>query len=148
MSRKIKSTTKSSKRVVKAAPATKSAASAPSAIKRGLARDVTTIVAMRANFSKVSDRDESYLAMLADSIGSAKGSVRLSALREKYYNPVSEKSRNPFWAGSAKATDAGAFERLAKAGYIKFNSETGEVQFSSADAHSFARTRLVAAQSG
>jgi len=149
MPRKIKSTTKpatAKKRTVKAAPATVAAAPAPSGIKRGLARDVTTITAMRANFARVSDRDESYLAMLADNIANPKAAVSLGQLRERYYDPASEKSRNPYWAGSAKATDAGVFERLQKAGYIAFNSESGAVQFVNADAHQFARTRLTAAK--
>ncbi len=145
MPRKIKSTTKSAtakKRDVKAAPATTSAAPAPSDVNRGLPRDVNTITAMRANYARVTGRDESYLAMLADNIANPKSTVTLAQLRERYYDPVSGKSRNPHYNGSAKATDAGAFERLQKAGYVSFTADTGAVQFVNSDAHGFAKTRL------
>lgn len=96
-------------------PATDKAA-AP--IVRGLARDAATVTAQRTNFGQYSDRDTAYLAFIGSVCRANNGNATLRQIYDA--GAIRDgKSYNPRYAGpSAKATDAGAINRLIKAGYF------------------------------
>ena len=113
-------------------PATKQAATpandADKAERRaisGARRDASTIAGMRANFGKLTPRDEAYAALYHEH-ASKSGSVTLATLRGI--------GVNKYHAGSAKASDAGAAQRLAKAGIITFDADTGTIAFTKSGA--------------
>ncbi len=85
----------------------------------GIKRDTVGIARAATSFGATSERDECYLAMLS-SFG--RDTVSLADIKRAY-------SSNPFYAGSAKSTDIGAFVRLSKAGYVTFDADSGTVIF-------------------
>lgn len=107
------------------APATETAAPAEPAYKSG-ARDAATVTAGATNFSQYSDRDTAYLAFFGSVMRKQNDTATLAEIhRAGTPNPAKPHLRNnPFYTGSAKATDAGAINRLIKAGYISA-SESG-----------------------
>ncbi len=102
----------------------------------GIKRDNVGISKLATSFGNTSERDECYLAMLA-SFG--RDDITLADIKRAY-------SSNPFYAGSAKSTDIGAFVRLSKAGFVRFDSDSGIVHFVDSDASDYA-TRCLASRS-
>jgi hypothetical protein len=82
--------------------------------KPSVTRDAATIEAARYPAANVSARDESYIAFYA-AIGADKKPVSLADIADKF-------RANPFYAGSSKATDAGAAERAVKHGLAEYNA--------------------------
>jgi hypothetical protein len=83
-------------------------------------RDAATVTAMRTNFAQYSDRDSAYLAFFGSVMRGAGHSATLADIH-KAGTPApgkADRRSNPFYTGSAKATDAGAINRLVKAGYF------------------------------
>lgn len=110
---------------------------------RSFARDVSTISAMRAHFGAVSSRDDAYTLFLAATFGSKPeegDTVTLSQLAQAHI--VGGKSVNPFYNGSNKATDAGAIQRLIKAGTVTPSGDTGETLTFTARGAELAANRL------
>lgn len=87
---------------------------------RGLARDASTVVAGATNFNQYSDRDTAYLAFFGETMRAHNGKATLAQIHASGQPVPGKPGRavNPRYAGSAKATDAGAINRLIKAGYI------------------------------
>lgn len=87
---------------------------------RALTRDAATVHAMRANFETFSSRDDAYLAFFGSVMRRNAGKATLAQLHDAGTpNAGKPKLRsNPHYAGSAKATDAGAIIRLIKSGYF------------------------------
>ena len=104
-----------------AAQAAKAQADAQAAItSRGLARDASTVQAGATNFHQYSDRDTAYLSFFGGVMRANGGKATLAQIHAAG-KPVPGKparTTNPRYTGSAKATDAGAINRLIKAGYI------------------------------
>lgn len=94
-------------------------------ISRGLARDAATVTAQRTNFAQYSDRDTAFLAFFGRVMRANNGSATLAQIHESGTDAGGNKRRNPLYAGSAKATDAGAINRLIKAGYLTANASGG-----------------------
>lgn len=89
-------------------------------------RDAATIAAGATNFDQYSNRDTAYLAFFG-SVMRANGDTATLAQIHAAGKPRPGKPHlrdNPYYTGSAKATDAGAIVRLVKAGYITV-SESG-----------------------
>ena len=105
----------------KAAPAPKAA---PETLYRSENRDAQTVVAAATNFAQYSDRDTAYLAFFGSVMRANGGKATLSQIHFAG-KPVTGTSRtlNPLYTGSAKATDAGAINRLAKAGYLTVSAD-------------------------
>ena len=85
-------------------------------------RDAATIAAGATNFDQYSNRDTAYLAFFG-SVMRANGNNDSATLAQIHAagkpRPGKPHLRdNPYYTGSAKATDAGAIVRLVKAGYI------------------------------
>jgi hypothetical protein len=107
-------------------------AAKPNTALRGLPRDLSGIAANRTHFGETTQRDNCYLAMLADFAGKHTDTIKLSAIRERHYH-------NPYYSPSKKATDVGAFNRLRAAGFVTVDTEAGSVRFANADAFGRAR---------
>lgn len=88
-------------------------------------RDAATILAQATNFALSSDRDTAFL-LFYGLVMRANGDTATLAQLHAAGTPAGSGNRrsNPFYTGSAKATDAGAINRLVKAGYITV-SESG-----------------------
>ncbi len=92
---------------------------------RNLARDAVTVTRAATNFGEITDRDAAY-RLFFGSIMRVNGK-HSATLREIFDagRKADGKSYNPHYAGSAKATDAGAINRAVKAGYFTV-SENGK----------------------
>lgn len=86
-------------------------------VSSGLARDATGIVRNATNFEQYSDRDTAYLRFFGSVMRNHGNAATLRQLHDAG-KADGNKRRNPFYTGSAKATDVGAINRLKKAGYI------------------------------
>lgn len=89
-------------------------------------RDAATIAAGATNFDQYSNRDTAYLAFFG-SVMRPNGDTATLAQIHAAGKPRPGKPHlrdNPYYTGSAKATDAGAIVRLVKAGYLTV-SESG-----------------------
>ena len=83
-------------------------------------RDAATVAAGATNFDQYSNRDTAYLAFFG-SVMRPLGDTATLAQIHAAGKPRPGKPHlrdNPYYTGSAKATDAGAIVRLVKAGYI------------------------------
>jgi len=101
-------------------PATDTPAPVADIAYKTASRDAATVTAMRTNFAQYSDRDSAYLAFFGHVMRGAGHSATLAEIH-KAGTPApgkTERRANPFYTGSAKATDAGAINRLVKAGYF------------------------------
>lgn len=87
-------------------------------------RDAATVAALRTNFAQYSDRDSAYLAFFGSVMRVHNDSATLAQIHAAGTDTGNGKRSNPRYTGSAKATDAGAINRLVKAGYIT-TSESG-----------------------
>lgn len=108
-------------------------------VSRGLARDAATVIAQRTNFDQYSDRDTAYLRFFGGVMRANGGKATLAQIHAagKLTGDAKRDRRvNPHYIGSAKATDAGAINRLIKAGYVT----------KSADGHTLTVTATGAAQ--
>lgn len=95
-------------------------------IYKSATRDAATIAAGATNFDQYSNRDTAYLAFFG-SVMRPNGDTATLAQIHAAGKPRPGKPHlrdNPYYTGSAKATDAGAIVRLVKAGYITV-SESG-----------------------
>lgn len=102
------------------AQADKTAETQAAITSRGLARDAATVIAQATNFKQYSDRDTAYLTFFGGVMRKNSGQASLKQIHDTG-KPVPGKphrTTNPHYTGSAKATDAGAINRLIKAGYI------------------------------
>lgn len=110
------------------APATDAPApAAVTAAARGLTRDANTVSAMRTAFGEISDRDAAYrlfFGIVAREAGKP-DTFTLAQLRTR--------SVNPHYAGSNKASDAGAINRAVKAGYFTVSGEKPDLIFTATD---------------
>lgn len=95
---------------------------AEAAVSRGLARDASTVSRNATHFEQYSDRDTAYLRFFGTVMRANNGTATLAQIHAAG-KAVGNKRRNPFYAGSAKATDAGAINRLRKAGYITVSAD-------------------------
>lgn len=115
-----------------AAPGESFASEAPgeaadsSPVYRTAARDAETVMRAATNFAQYSDRDTAYLAFFGSVMRPLGHSATLAEIHNagKPAPGNSARRSNPFYTGSAKATDAGAINRLIKAGYLTA-SESG-----------------------
>ncbi len=81
------------------------------------AHDSATIDAAKYPLAEISNRDESYIAFFARCArGEAGHAVTLASIAAQY-------KRNPYYAGSAKSTDAGAIQRAVKAGFLHHDAD-------------------------
>lgn len=103
--------------------AAKQAAQAAVTTSRGLARDAATVTAQATFYKQYSDRDTAYLAFFGSVMRANGGKATLAQIHEAGADAGKNKKRNPRYAGSAKATDAGAINRLIKAGYITASAD-------------------------
>lgn len=94
-------------------------------------RDAATIARNATAFAELSERDVAYLRLYGDAMR-ANGHKATLAEIAAAGKPVNGRITNPYYNGSAKATDAGAANRLRKAGYITI-SAAGNV-FTATDA--------------
>lgn len=88
---------------------------------RGLTRDAAGIVRFATNFEQYSDRDTAYLAFFGITCRANAGSATLRQIHDSGITRSGQSDRkrfNPNYAGSGKATDVGAINRLCKAGYF------------------------------
>ncbi len=88
---------------------------------KNLARDAETVVKQATNFNQYSDRDTAYLAFFG-SVMRANGDKATLRQIHDAGKAIGNRRVNPLYTGSAKATDAGAINRLIKAGYIRANA--------------------------
>jgi len=110
--------------VAKLAPvATVATESAPVRVYKA-ERDSATIRASATAFAEYSDRDTAYLVFFGLAMRSRGNTATLAEIHASGKPTGNGRARNPFYTGSAKATDAGAINRLIKAGYITA-SESG-----------------------
>lgn len=116
--------------------AAKAAETATAITSRGLARDAATVVAQRTNFDQYSDRDTAYLTFFGAVMRANNGTATLAQIHEagKPTDPRGIKRVNPHYIGSAKATDAGAINRLIKAGYITKSADGSTLSVTDAGA--------------
>ena len=105
------------------AQAAKAAERQAATISRGLARDASTVTRGATNFEQYSDRDTAYLTFFGNVMRRNGGSATLAQIHEAGTDAGGNKRRNPNYNGSAKATDAGAINRLIKAGYITASAD-------------------------
>lgn len=84
---------------------------------RNLSRDAVTVTRAATNFGEITDRDAAYRLFFGAVM---RGKNHSATLREIFDagRKADGKSYNPHYAGSAKATDAGAINRAVKAGYF------------------------------
>lgn len=101
---------------------------------RGLTRDAAGIAAARTNFEQYSGRDDAYLRFFGTVARQHNGVATLRQIHDAG-TPNGRKRLNPFYTGSAKATDVGAVNRQIKAGYFT----------RSADGHTLTATPLAKA---
>ncbi|QXN72609.1 hypothetical protein RCMENCHIE_141 [Rhodobacter phage RcMenchie] len=96
----------------------------PETLYRSEKRDAQTVIAAATNFGQYSDRDTAYLAFFGSVMRQHGGKATLAQLHNAG-KPVTGTSRrlNPHYTGSAKATDAGAINRLIKAGYLTASAD-------------------------
>ena len=87
-------------------------------------RDSATIRASATAFAEYSDRDTAYIVFFGLVMRQHNDSATLGQIHAAGTQIGNGRARNPFYTGSAKATDAGAINRLIKAGYITA-SESG-----------------------
>ena len=87
-------------------------------------RDSATIRASATAFAQYSDRDTAYLVFFGLAMRSRGNTATLAEIHASGKPTGNGKACNPFYTGSSKATDAGAINRLIKAGYITA-SESG-----------------------
>lgn len=90
---------------------------------RGMQRDASGVVRGATNFDTYSNRDDAYLAFFGNvyRANGSKPTLSLKAIHDagaKRGGESDKKRYNPNYAGSAKATDVGAINRLIKAGYF------------------------------
>lgn len=100
------------------APAPEAAPAEPAY--KSATRDAATVAAGATNFDQYSNRDTAYLAFFG-SVMRPNGDTATLAQIHAAGKPRPGKPHlrdNPYYTGSAKATDAGAIVRLVKAGYI------------------------------
>lgn len=93
---------------------------------RGITRDATGLVRRATNYDQFSSRDDAYLAFFGSVARANNGTATLVQLHEAGVARSGEKAAkrfNPHYSGSAKATDVGAFNRLAKAGYVRISDD-------------------------
>lgn len=102
------------------------AASTPAVAKPSgsITRTARTVLAQRANFGGLSDRDNAYLAFFAGFAKRDNGTVTLPA--------IVESKRHPVYVGSAKPHDAGVIIRLGKAGLLTTNADATSFTFTPA----------------
>ena len=81
------------------------------------ARDAATIARNATSFSTLSERDIAYLRLYGDAMRANGHKATLTEIAAAG-KLVNGRVINPYYTGSAKATDAGAANRLRKAGYI------------------------------
>lgn len=105
--------------------AAKAAERAAQITSRGLARDAATVKAQATNFDQYSDRDTAYLRFFGTVMRKNSGKATLAQIHDagKPVPGKPNKTTNPYYTGSAKATDAGAINRLIKAGYITASAD-------------------------
>jgi hypothetical protein len=118
---------KAAKAAAKAAKAAKAAAAAAESAKSAAAdaityrtatRDADTVAACRTNYGAFSDRDSAFLFFFGGVMRPRGDSATLAEIHAAGIDAGGGKRRNPYYAGSAKATDAGAINRLIKAGFL------------------------------
>jgi len=93
---------------------------------RGLTRDAAGIVAARTNFAQYSDRDSAYLHFLGTACRANSGSATLRQIHDlgvTRSGMPDRKRYNPHYAGSGKATDIGAINRLIADGYFSRSAD-------------------------
>lgn len=97
---------------------------------RALARDANNIARNATNFDKTSVRDDAYLMLLGRAYRLANvqpdASVTLRDIHDAGIKRAGESDKrryNPFYSGSGKATDVGAFNRLRKAGSVRISDD-------------------------
>lgn len=94
---------------------------------RGLTRDAATVEKQATNFEQYSDRDTAYLRFFGSIMRKNNGTATLAQIHDAGKANGGTKRSNPFYTGSAKATDAGAINRLIKAGYITKSDNGGKL---------------------
>ena len=116
---------KPTKRLTKAEAEAKQAEALAAITSRGLARDAATVVAQATNFDQYSDRDTAYLRFFGAVMRTNNGTATLAQIHAagKPVPGKANRTTNPHYTGSAKATDAGAINRLIKAGYITASAD-------------------------
>ena len=89
---------------------------------RRVARDAASVARFATHYGATSIRDDAYRALYALAANGANGFT----LRAVYDagTAVGDKRVNPFYIGSAKATDVGALNRARKAGDIVPTDDT------------------------
>lgn len=96
-------------------------------VSRGLARDAATVSRNATNFDQSSDRDTAYLLFFGRVMRANGGKATLAQIHAAGQAVAGDKSGkrrvNPHYTGSAKATDAGAINRLRKAGHISVSAD-------------------------
>lgn len=85
---------------------------------RRVARDAASVARFATHFGETSIRDDAYLALYA--LACVRSGKPEFTMRDVYDagTDVGGKRRNPFYTGSSKATDVGAFNRARHAGNI------------------------------
>lgn len=82
-------------------------------------RDAATVTAQATHFAQYSDRDTAYLVFFGLAMRPHNDSATLAQIHAcGKPDATGNRRSNPFYIGSAKATDAGAINRLIKAGYF------------------------------
>lgn len=114
---------KPTKRLTKAEAEAKQQAALAAITSRGLARDAATVTAQATNFDQYSDRDTAYLRFFGGVMRQHNGSATLGQIHDAGKAVSKTRRVNPHYTGSAKATDAGAINRLIKAGYITASAD-------------------------
>lgn len=114
------------------APTVAAPAVAKPSTSTGLTRDAAGIVRAATNYGTTRDRDIAYLAFFGNTMRANGGKATLAQIRDAGVRapgaPESDRKRyNPLYAGSAKATDIGAINRLVKAGYLTRNGDGSEL---------------------
>ena len=85
-------------------------------------RDAQTVTAQRTNFRRYSNRDAAYLSFFGSVMRRQSDTATLAEIHAAGTDAGGGNRRNPFYEGSAKATDAGAINRLVKAGYLTISA--------------------------
>lgn len=105
-----------------ATPANVAKPSDDATVYRSATRDAAGVVRFATNFDTVSSRDDAYLRFFGAVMRANGGSATLKQIHESGVRRAGEKAvkrYNPFYDGSAKATDVGAINRGIKAGYYR-----------------------------
>lgn len=103
--------------------ADKSAEKSAAVISRGLARDAATVSRNATNFAQSSDRDTAYLLFFGSVMRKNGDTATLAQIADAGTPAGKNRRVNPHYTGSAKATDAGAINRLKKAGLITASAD-------------------------